>query len=153
LGDLRNLRIILQFSQGFNEVMDTTEVTKYLNTTEFNLVTSGNIDNIIDRDLLLKKFSFKGVEIEKNKEFFIQCLKDMTDEDIKLMTKAITGSTMIEYFNSNFMIKVTFIKGRNHQVYIHSCFNQIDIESCETVDKMKLLIISNLNEQDNFNVG
>lgn len=153
LGDLRNLRILLQFTEGFNEVMDTSVVTKYLNSIEFNLITSGNIDSTIDRVLLLEKFTFSGVDVERNKALFFSCIQNMTDQDIKLMTKAITGSTLMEYFNSSFLIRVMFISKRTHNVYIHSCFNQIDIQSCETMDQMRILIASNLSDQDHFNIG
>ena len=78
---------------------------------------------------------------------------EMTDQDIKLMTKAITGSTHIEYYNSNVTIKVKFFKGKTHHVYIHSCFNQIDIQTCDSVEKMKILIVSNLSGQDYFNIS
>ena len=151
--DLRNLRILLQFAAGFNEVMDSTHIRKFLNKMEFNLVTSGNIINSIDKKLLINKFVFSGIDVDKNKHLFIECVKQMSDSNIKLMTKAIIGSTHVEYYNSKVSIQVCFIKGRSYQIYIHSCFNQIEIQTCRNIQEMQILIASNFSSKDTFNTA
>ena len=55
-----NLRILLQFSEGFHEIMSTENLKMYLNKNEFNLVTSGHIQNFIDKELLISKFVYSG---------------------------------------------------------------------------------------------